>query len=217
MSSELSPGHSFFKRAFDIFFSLLGLLLFGWLILIAYIIACIDTRGNGFFVQDRVGRDGELFKVVKIKTMRSNTNVDTNVTKSSDPRITQLGAFFRKTKIDELPQLYNVLIGNMSFVGPRPDVPGFADKLEGKERKILSVRPGITGPATLAYRNEEEILEEKEDPEKYNEEIIYPRKVKINLKYIDNYSFLRDLKFILATICPKLTSKIDKKYLNVEG
>jgi len=132
--------------------------------------------------------------------MRDVAGVDTSVTTNTDPRITRLGAFFRKAKIDELPQLINVLLGQMSFVGPRPDVPGFADRLQGEERIVLSVRPGITGPATLKYRNEEEILAQQDDPERYNREVIYPDKVKINVEYVRSYSFWRDLRYIGRTV-----------------
>lgn len=188
------------KRTFDIVVSFIGLLFTWWLIFLAALFASIDTRSNGFFMQRRVGRHGKLFTVYKIKTMRSSLNIVTTVTTLNDARITPLGAFFRKTKIDELPQLWNVLIGDMSFVGPRPDVPGFADLLNGDELKILTIRPGITGPATLKYRNEEEILAAQTDPEKYNREVIFPDKVKINLNYINNWSFKKDLNYIFRTI-----------------
>lgn len=188
------------KRSFDIFFSFLGLLFSFWLIFFAWLLASIDTRSNGFFIQKRVGRNGVLFQVVKIKTMRPSAVIKTTVTKVGDPRITKLGAFFRKTKIDELPQLWNVLIGDMSFVGPRPDVPGFADCLEGTDKAVLSIRPGITGPATLSYRNEEEILAEQSDPEEYNRKVIWPDKVKINLDYIYNWSLTNDINLILQTV-----------------
>ncbi len=188
------------KRCFDIIFSLIGLLLTWWIILIAWIIATIDTGENGFFIQDRVGKDGKIFKLIKIRTMRKVPDFNTTVTTDRDPRITKAGRFFRKTKIDELPQFINVLKGDMSFVGPRPDVPGYADKLTGDDRVILSVRPGITGPATLKYRNEEDILSEQDDPEKYNNEVIWPDKVRINKEYVNNYSFWKDLKYIYKTI-----------------
>ena len=188
------------KRSFDILFASIGLLFFWWLILVAFIMASIDTKSNGFFIQRRVGKNGKLFNVIKIKTMRLNKDISTTVTTSTDKRITHLGAFFRKTKIDELPQLWNVLIGDMSFVGPRPDVPGFADNLKGEEKAILKLRPGITGPATLKYKNEEEILARQKEPEKYNREVIYPDKIKINLEYIDRWSFTQDLKYIWWTI-----------------
>ena len=125
----------------------------------------------------------------------------TSVTVSDDPRISRSGRIFRNTKIDELPQLINVLLGHMSLVGPRPDVPGFADKLEGAERELfLSVRPGITGPATLKYRDEEALLAEVEDAEAYNRDVIFPDKVRINLEYVENWSFINDLKYIWRTL-----------------
>lgn len=188
------------KRVFDFSVALLGLLVSWWLILIAFLAASLDTRSNGFFIQDRVGKDGKIIRVVKIKTMRPDSKTTTTVTRSGDPRITPLGRFFRKTKIDELPQLWNVLLGQMSFVGPRPDVPGYADALTGDNRAVLSLRPGITGPATLKYRDEEEILASQDDPERYNREVIYPDKVKINLQYIREWTFLRDFRYILDTI-----------------
>jgi lipopolysaccharide/colanic/teichoic acid biosynthesis glycosyltransferase len=188
------------KRTFDIIFSFLGLLLTWWIILAAWLIASIETRSNGFFFQKRVGKDGKLFNVVKIKTMRNNSESGGTITTSDDARITRSGSFFRKTKVDELPQLWNVLVGDMSFVGPRPDVEGYADKLEGEDRIILSVRPGITGPASLKYRNEEQILSEKEDPKKYNDEIIWPDKVRINVEYIKNWSLKKDIGYIIKTI-----------------
>ena len=132
--------------------------------------------------------------------MRKVPNFNTTVTSSNDIRITKIGAFFRKTKIDELPQLWNVLLGNMSFVGPRPDVPGYADKLKDEDKIVLSVRPGITGPAQLAYKDEEQILAKQEDPKKYNDEVIWPDKVKINRNYVINYSFFKDIYYIWKTI-----------------
>ena len=188
------------KRVFDIVFSLIGLILTWPIILIAWIIASIETKSNGMFIQKRVGKDGKLFNIYKIKTMRKIDNIDTTITSSNDIRITKSGKFFRKYKIDELPQLWNVLIGDMSFVGPRPDVPGYADKLEGDDKIILSVRPGITGPASLKYKNEEEILAQQEDPKWYNDNIIWPDKVKINKDYIKNWSLLKDIKYIIKTV-----------------
>ena len=199
-AAGLGTSQAFQKRAFDLFFSVLGLLIAWWLIFLAWIAASIDTRSNGFFIQKRVGRHGKIFHVVKMKTMRPVASFETTVTRRGDPRITKLGAFFRRTKIDELPQLWNVLLGDMSFVGPRPDVPGFADKLQGEERAMLAIRPGITGPATLKYRNEEELLAGQNDPEAYNREVIWPDKVRINLEYIRNWSLRRDLQYILETV-----------------
>ena len=188
------------KRAFDVVCSFLGLLATGWLILLAWVLATIDTRSNGFFIQERVGRHGVLFKVIKIRTMRPSATLDTTVTTASDPRITPMGRFWRRTKIDELPQLINVLVGHMSFVGPRPDVPGYADALEGEARALLSVRPGITGPASLKYRNEQEILAAQDDPERYNREVIWPDKVRLNLEYIRDWSLLGDIRHIYKTL-----------------
>ena len=199
-SVALRPSQAAVKRTFDVFFAVIGLALSWWLILLAWLAATIDTRSNGLFFQVRVGRNGRLFRVVKIKTMRPSSEVITTVTKRGDPRITRLGAFLRISKIDELPQLWNVLCGHMSFVGPRPDVPGFADQLEGEGKAILSIRPGITGPATLTYRKEEELLAQQDDPEAYNREVIWPDKVRINLDYIRNWSLIGDIRYIFYTV-----------------
>lgn len=188
------------KRAFDLFFSFLGLVFLSPIILLSWLAASADTRSNGLFIQERIGRGGERFKILKIKTMRERADAGTSVTMAGDSRITRTGAFLRKTKVDELPQLWNVLVGDMSFVGPRPDVPGYADDLQGEDRIILSVRPGITGPASLKYKNEEEILGRQADALQYNREVIWPDKVKINKEYVRHYSFLKDLKYIINTV-----------------
>ncbi|SEA78133.1 Sugar transferase involved in LPS biosynthesis (colanic, teichoic acid) [Thalassobacillus cyri] len=200
MGKNMSQKHRDIKRSFDLLLSFIGLFLFGWLILIAYIIAAVETNSSGFFVQKRIGMMGKTFRVIKIKTMKKVPNQNSMVTTSDDVRITKSGKIFRKLKIDELPQLFNVFIGDMSFVGPRPDVEGYADRLKGEDRIVLSIRPGITGPATLYYRNEEEILAAQEDPEKYNREVIYPHKTEMNKNYIYNYSFLKDIYYIFKTI-----------------
>lgn len=192
--------NNFTKRSFDIVVSFLGLTFSWWLIFIAWIIATFETKSNGFFIQKRVGKDGKIFNVIKIKTMKKVEGVDTTITSSNDVRITKSGKFFRDTKIDELPQLINVLIGDMSFVGPRPDVPGYADKLEGEDRIVLSIRPGITGPASLKYKNEEDILASQNDPKWYNDKVIWPDKVKINKDYIKNWSLKKDIQYIIKTV-----------------
>lgn len=192
--------NNFTKRGFDIVVSFLGLTFSWWLIFIAWIVATFETKSNGFFIQKRVGKDGKIFNVIKIKTMKKVEGVDTTITSSNDVRITKSGKFFRDTKIDELPQLINVLIGDMSFVGPRPDVPGYADKLEGEDRIVLSIRPGITGPASLKYKNEEEILASQNDPKWYNDKIIWPDKVRINKEYIRNWSLKKDIEYIIKTV-----------------
>ena len=188
------------KRTFDIFFSTILLLLLWPIILMFWIFATIDTRSNGFYLQSRIGRGGRKFKVIKIKTMINSFYDDKNITLKNDPRVTRFGGFLRSYKIDELPQLINVLIGQMSFVGPRPDVEGYADKLEGNEKLILSVRPGITGPASIKYYNEEEILMNQIDPYDFNDKIIWPDKVKINMQYIENWSLKKDIYFIFKTL-----------------
>ena len=188
------------KRSFDIACSIIGLVLTGWLILLAFVAASINTRSNGFFLLERVGKNGGLFKLIKIRTMRDQSGHGSTVTVRNDPRITGLGGFFRRTKVDELPQLVNVLLGHMSFVGPRPDVVGYADRLEGDDRIVLTVRPGITGPASLKYRNEEKLLLEVDDPDKFNREVLFPDKVKINRHYVENHNFLTDMKIIWRTV-----------------
>lgn len=188
------------KGVFDLLLVLLGLILVVPIITLAWIIASIETKSNGFYLQKRVGKNGRLFTLVKIKTMKPVLGVNTNVTQKNDVRITKSGAFFRKTKIDELPQLWNVLIGQMSFVGPRPDVPGYADRLVNDDRIVLSIRPGITGPSSLKYKNEEELLSKQSNPEKYNDEVIWPDKTKINIEYINNWSLMKDIHYIFLTV-----------------
>lgn len=191
---------SIIKRLFDIFFSLLGLIITFPIILVAWFISTIENKTNGLFIQSRIGRSGKLFNIYKIRTMKNIPNMNNFVTSKDDIRICKSGLFFRKTKIDELPQLLNVFLGQMSFVGPRPDMTGYADRLEGNERIILTVRPGITGPAQLFYKNEEEILAKQDDIVKYNDEVIWPNKVKINISYVENYTILKDFYYIWKTI-----------------
>ena len=200
MSTELSRLDAPLKRGIDVLGSGFGLLLVCWLIGLTWLLATWDTGANGFFVQERVGRNGRRFRVIKLRTMHVQPNVATTVTTAGDARITPLGRFFRRTKLDELPQLINVLKGDMSFVGPRPDVPGYADALIGDDRIILAVRPGITGPATLAYRDEEALLASVPNPEAYNREVIWPDKVRLNREYVENWSFWRDMFYIWVTV-----------------
>jgi lipopolysaccharide/colanic/teichoic acid biosynthesis glycosyltransferase len=196
----LSPADKVQKRLFDIALSLFGIWLTWWLMLLAWVIASFETRSNGLFMQKRIGKDGKPFLVFKIKTMKNIDGIDTAVTTSGDSRISKSGAFFRKMKIDELPQLFNVLLGTMSFVGPRPDVSGFADRLEGEDRVILTIRPGITGPASLKYKDEEELLAQQKDPEQYNRDVIWPDKVEINKAYIKEWSLKKDIIYIIKTV-----------------
>ena len=140
--------------------------------------------------------------------MRVANGRQTTATASHDPRITRVGAILRKTKVDELPQFWNVLWGDMSVVGPRPDVPGFADQLQGKDRDILQLRPGITGLASLVFRHEEDLLAQADNPEAFNSEVIYPAKVRLNLRYLHDYTLRRDIMYILATFVPSLRARV---------
>lgn len=191
------------KYLFDKCAAFSGLLiLIPVFLVVAILIKIKMPDGPVIFSQTRVGRQGKLFTIYKFRTMSASHNGST-VSIAGESRITPLGSKLRRYKIDELPELWNVLIGDMSFVGPRPDVPGYADNLTGDDRKILKLRPGITGPASLKYRNEEEILANVEEPIKYNNEVIYPDKIRINRYYLENYSLITDLKIIFCTILGK--------------
>ena len=188
------------KFLFDRIMALIGL-LFLWpvLLIVAILIKIKMPGGPVFFTQQRVGRNGKFFKMYKFRSM-TVSHSGSSISVAGESRITPFGAVLRKYKLDELPELWNVLIGDMSFVGPRPDVPGYADKLEGEDRLILKLRPGITGPASLKYANEEDILAQVEDPIKYNDEVIFPDKVKINLDYYYHHTFIGDIKLIFQTV-----------------
>jgi lipopolysaccharide/colanic/teichoic acid biosynthesis glycosyltransferase len=193
---------SIVKYILDRLLALIALICMLPVLAVIAVLLKLESPGKVFFRQKRVGKDGRLFTMIKFTTMVENDGSNT-VTAANDSRLTKPGAFLRKWKLDELPELVNVLVGEMSFVGPRPDVPGYADMLTGEERKILSLRPGITGPATLKYINEEEILAGVENPREYNDLVIFPDKVKINLKYLERYSLPGDLKIIFYTIIRK--------------
>jgi lipopolysaccharide/colanic/teichoic acid biosynthesis glycosyltransferase len=203
MSAEphtLSSRQEAAKRLLDVVVSGAVLVATSPALLVGWLAATLETRQNGLFRQVRIGRDGTPFEVLKLRTMRAVDGIDTTVTTRHDVRITRSGAWMRRLKIDELPQLVNVLRGEMSLVGPRPDVPGFADRLQGGDRVILTVRPGITGPAALAYRHEEAILAEVPDPETYNREVIWPDKVRINRAYVEHYRLRADLTWLVRTV-----------------
>lgn len=224
-----------FKWCFDRIISLIGIICLSWIFIIIAILIRIKMPGGPIlFTQKRVGRYGKLFTVHKFRSMsaRKDTDVFTGVAAIETMRITPLGEKLRKYKLDELPELWDVLIGKMSFVGPRPDVPGYADKLGGKNRDILKLRPGITGPASLKYRDEEEMIAsfvscagesssvdgidvpngmtKEELAVWYNDKVIYPDKVKLNLYYLNNYSFILDIKMIVATILGKRIKYADE-------
>ena len=188
------------KYLFDRSMALIGLIcLWPVLLVVAILIKVKMPGGPVLFTQHRIGKDGKLFTMYKFRSM-TMSHSGSSISVAGESRITPLGAVLRKYKLDELPELWNVLIGDMSFVGPRPDVPGYADSLQGEDRLILKLRPGITGPASLKYANEEEILATVNDPIKYNDEIIFPDKVRINLNYYYHHTFLGDNKLIFQTI-----------------
>ena len=188
------------KRLFDFVVSCLGLIFFFPLLVTIFLLnKLIYPSSSAIFKQNRVGYKGEIFTIYKFRTMVSSHS-GSSVSVAGEDRITKLGKFLRKFKLDELPELYNVLINDMSFVGPRPDVPGFADKLDGEDKKILDLKPGITGPASLFFANEEELLSKVDNPIEYNLEVIYPKKIKINLDYYYNNSLYIDLVIIFKTI-----------------
>ena len=190
------------KWIFDRIMALIGLLFLWPIFIIVAILIKTQMPGPVLFIQQRVGRKGRLFNCHKFRSMKVGHG-GSSVSVAGETRITPLGAKLRKYKIDELPELWDVFIGNMSFVGPRPDVPGYADKLTGENSIILNLRPGITGPATLKYRNEEELLATVSNPQQYNDEVIYPDKVRINRYYAEHYSFIADIQMILCTISGK--------------
>ena len=188
------------KPCFDLalVFPLLVILI---LPMICIAIAIVIFSGNPIlFKQQRIGRFGKTFVVYKFRTMAENGRSNSTITVRGDSRVTWIGRILRKFKFDELPQLFNVFKGEMSFVGPRPDVPGYADRLTGEERKILDLKPGITGPATLAFRNEEEILGMVSNPQEYNNSVIFPEKVRMNLDYYYEASFCKDLHYLMRTL-----------------
>ena len=191
------------KWIFDRIVSFIGLsCLWPVLIVVAILIKIKMPGGPALFTQKRVGRHGKLFTMHKFRSM-TVSHSGSSVSVAGEARITPLGAVLRKYKLDELPELWDVLIGNMSFVGPRPDVPGYADQLKGNDRRVLELRPGITGPASLKYRDEEELLAKVENPIEYNDTVIYPDKVRINLYYLEHYSFIKDIQMILCTVLGK--------------
>ena len=188
------------KRLFDLTASLIGLIVLFPVFIIVSVLVKTSSAGPVFFMQQRIGRRGRVFKMIKFRSMKVIQSSDSTISVKGDLRITKFGAFLRKYKIDEIPELFNVLRGDMSIVGPRPDVSGYADKLEGEDVLILELLPGITGPASLKYANEEDILVLQEDPVKYNDDVIYPDKVKLNLDYYHNNNLWIDIKIIFATI-----------------
>lgn len=199
------------KWFFDKIMSAVGLIILSPVFVIVSLLIKLKMPGPVLFCQRRVGRNGKLFTVYKFRSMTvkdsaahaSKNSAATSIASTEQNRITPLGEKLRRYKLDELPELWNVLKGDMSFVGPRPDVPGYADQLKGDDRQILKLRPGITGPASLKYRNEEELLASVDNPTTYNDEIIFPDKVRLNLYYLHHYSFIKDIQMIVCTVLGK--------------
>lgn len=188
------------KYVFDRLAALVGLLVL-WPVL-AVVAVCVWVKMPGgpvIFRQRRVGKDGRSFTMYKFRSMTVGHG-GSSVSVAGESRITPLGAKLRRYKLDELPELWNVLCGDMSFVGPRPDVPGYADRLTGDDREMLRLRPGITGPASMKYRDEEELLASQADPQRYNDEVIFPDKVRLNRYYLHHYSFFTDIRMIVCTV-----------------
>lgn len=179
------------KRCFDVFFAIIALFLFGGIIILLIFLSRAFFKQNGIFKQERIGYKARPFTIFKVRSLNGLNNTKCAQNYSS---------FIRQTRLDELPQFYNVLIGDMSVVGPRPDLSGFADKLLGDNRIILTVKPGITGPASIYFKNEELLLKKQKKPDQYNLNVIWPKKVEINKTYITEYSFFKDLHYILRTI-----------------
>lgn len=188
------------KRCFDLFFSILGVLILLPLIIVVSILIKLTSKGAVLFKQVRVTKDGKLFKIYKFRTMRENSEGNKQITVGNDSRITSIGHILRKTKLDELPQLFNVIKGEMSLVGPRPEVPRYVELYTEEQRKILSVPAGITDYASIYFSNESELLGKAEDSEKYYIEKIMPHKIDLNMKYINNMGILTDIKIIMLTI-----------------
>ena len=196
------------KRLFDFTAALAGGIVLSPLMLVLAILVRATSPGPALFIQERVGRHGRGFRCAKFRTMCTGAQAQGTVTTAADARVTPLGRWLRRWKLDELPQLWNVLAGRMSFVGPRPDVPGYADRLQGADRRILELRPGITGPATLLFRDEERLLALAKNPQAFNDAVVYPEKVRLNREYLEGGNFWRDLGYVFATVWPGLTRRL---------
>lgn len=180
------------KRLFDFLFSGLILFLFFWLLVLGWLLAIIDTRTSGIFRQDRIGQYGKRFRIYKLRTIQVSENLQ-------ELQVSKIGRLLRNNKIDELPQLINVLKGEMSIVGPRPDIAGYYDTLKGENRKILELKPGLTSLASLKYYNEDVLLKKNVNLLNYNDEVLFQDKIKMNLEYYYKRNFYSDLKIIIKT------------------
>lgn len=193
----LSSQQHMVKRVFDLLVTVPLVLLLLLPMLLLWLLSTASTHTNGLYSQIRIGRNARPFRLLKFRSLKGTDHLDVREIRASE---TRFGSWIRKFKLDELPQLFNVLSGDMSLVGPRPDVPGYADKLEGDDRVILSIRPGITGPATLKYRNEDALLLKQEDPNDFNDTVIWPDKVEINKQYILNWSLWGDIRYLWMSV-----------------
>ncbi|MFD2907237.1 sugar transferase [Flavobacterium ardleyense] len=187
------------KRLFDLIFALISVIILAGLLLLSLLLASIDTYSFGLFWQDRIGQHGKRFKIFKIKSLHDSTK-----------KVTAFGRCLRAFKLDELPQLLNIILGQMSFVGPRPDLPGFADLLQGNDRQFLTLKPGLTGLASLKYRNEETLLAKQASPQNYNDTVIWPDKVRINNWYSTHRSFIMDIQILFYTVFPFLSFDVEE-------
>ena len=189
------------KYIFDRIFSMILLVVLSPFILVLYVLHKIKMpKGRFLYRQVRIGKDGKPFRIFKIRTLADDSEQGGSVTVAGDERILPFGRWLRESKVDTFLELINILIGDMSFVGPRPDVPGYADTLEGDDRVILKMRPGLTGPASIKYRHEDRILAQQANPQRYNDEDIWPDKVKINKEYYKNWSVWKDVAILWQTV-----------------
>jgi lipopolysaccharide/colanic/teichoic acid biosynthesis glycosyltransferase len=196
-TTMLTGNQQIVKRIFDISISIVILPFVIIPLVLLFVFATLDTGKNGLFVQKRIGRLGLPFNLYKIRSLKGEDHTDAVAIKQNE---TKFGSWLRRSKLDELPQFFNVLRGDMSLVGPRPDVAGYADLLKGEDRIILVVRPGITGPATLKYKDEDKLLLQQSDPKAYNDSVLWPDKVAINKDYVKNWSLQKDIGYLLASV-----------------
>lgn len=208
MGSPVRSSKWVLKRVFDMVVSSVGLIVLAPLFLVLAAVVRATSPGPAFFFQPRIGRHGKRFNCAKFRTMVVGAEEQGTITTEGDPRVTPVGRFLRRFKLDELPQLWNVLTGAMSLVGPRPDVIGYADRLQGDDRRILESRPGITGPSALLFREEERLLALAHDSKAFNDAVVYPEKLRINLSYLETRTFWRDIGYLVSTVLPHLTRRL---------
>jgi len=197
----LSRGNNMVKWFFDRTLSLVLLIVLMPVLLLVAIVILLTSGAPVFYIQERIGQNAKPFKLIKFRTMKGEE--ESPVAAAELNRITRVGRWLRRTKIDELPELLNIFVGDMSFVGPRPDVAGYADKLEGDDRRLLTMKPGLTGVASLKYRNEEDLLAAQPNPQEYNDKVIWPDKVRLNLLYMERQSLWLDVKVLICTALGK--------------